>query len=258
MRRCLSPALMLCAISWGSNNMARTNVFEKSQAVRGKHLALAVGGVIATVLVIFGVVVLLGLTFRWGLPLVIQLIMLSILLIDLLCLAWLFWLKKKYCLKADTLGLSKPSLRILHVFWQGPLILIAALTFQLFIVYVLLGKETSPPEMSLETLLSSAPTPLAIACAVLASVFLGPLWEELLLRGYLWGWLRTRFSAVFAVILSGVAFALIHGLGLLIPYYFVLGMGFAWLRAFHRSIWAPLICHISLNGMVVLLMFLAF
>lgn len=258
MRRSPSPAWMLCAISWDSNTVKRINVFESPQVVGGRHLGLAVAGVIATVVCIFGAVVLLCLFLQWELQLLVQALMFAMLLVGGFSLSWLFWLKKKYCLRADLLGLSKPSLRILHVFWQGPVIFIAALTFQLFIVYAFVDRETSPPGKSLETLLSSRPSPLSIVCAVLSMVFLGPLWEELLLRGYLWGWLRTRFSAVLAVILSGVVFAFIHGLGLLIPYYFVLGAGLAWLRAFHRSIWAPLICHISLNGMVVFLTLLAF
>lgn len=227
MRKSPSPAWMRSVTLWGSNTVERINVFESSQAVQGRHLVLAVAGVIATVVCVFGAVVLLGLFFQWRLQLLIQALMFAMLLVGIFSLSWLFWLKKKYYLRADALGLSTPSLRNLHVFWQGPLILIAALILQLFIVYLFLGEETSSPEKSLETLLSSAPSPLAVVCTVLAMVFLGPLWEEVLLRGYLWGWLRTRFSVVLAVILSGAVFALIHGLGVLIPYYFVLGMGFA-------------------------------
>jgi membrane protease YdiL (CAAX protease family) len=88
-----------------------------------------------------------------------------------------------------------------------------------------------------------APWPLM----VLVSVLVGPVAEEILFRGFLYGGLRTRLGPRSAGIVSAILFALCHGMLLAAPIIFFLGLGLARAYEWRRSLALPYALHASFN-----------
>jgi membrane protease YdiL (CAAX protease family) len=80
-------------------------------------------------------------------------------------------------------------------------------------------------------------------------VVLGPLGEELALRGWLQRHLELRWGAMAAVPLTGLAFGLLHGVDARIAYFVTLGVMFGAAAIAFRSLWAPIALHMTVNAM---------
>jgi membrane protease YdiL (CAAX protease family) len=78
-------------------------------------------------------------------------------------------------------------------------------------------------------------------------VVLAPIVEELLFRGVGYALLE-RFGRVAAILLVGIAFALVHGLVAGFPVIAVFGTGLAYLRARTESIYPCMLLHASFNA----------
>lgn len=143
------------------------------------------------------------------------------------------------------IGFVRPTRRILHLLWQIPLIFLALVAAQ-GLVFVLVGREPTAAGGGINALLGDAGPMLAVSLALGVCV-LTPVWEEATFRGIIHGGLRHRFGRVVASLLSGVAFAIAHGVPILLPYMLVLGLSLAFLREFHRTLWAPVVMHVALN-----------
>jgi len=115
-----------------------------------------------------------------------------------------------------------------------------------------------------KALMPYTPTQLVIGLAAIAVI--APFAEEFFFRGYLLAWLRNAIGAPMAVVLSALAFALVHGYYLLHPgvqgwvntsEIFVAGlvMGFAVLRT--GSVWTSFAIHAAYNATVVFFAFLS-
>ena len=105
-------------------------------------------------------------------------------------------------------------------------------------------------------LLNAAP-----AATVLALVVLAPFIEEVLLRGFLCGWLRQHSRAA-AYLFTCVLFALLHTWAmagdhftlyylLIALQYAVPGLIFAWAYDRSDSIWIPIAAHAAVNALAV-------
>jgi len=83
-------------------------------------------------------------------------------------------------------------------------------------------------------------------------VIVGPIVEELQFRGVGYGLLE-RFGRTAAVLLVGLAFALVHGLIGGFPPIFVFGVGLAYLRSRTDSIYPCMLLHATFNafGLIV-------
>ncbi len=80
-----------------------------------------------------------------------------------------------------------------------------------------------------------------------------PVIEEVIFRGFLFGYLRLKSGLYFSAFLSGSIFALLHPQGwIALPYLTVLGMGLAVLREYRPGIIAPVVTHSIVNGMAVI------
>lgn len=160
-------------------------------------------------------------------------------------------IKKRVTLKE--IGAVKPSRRLLHLLWQIPLILTAGITTQSLFVAILTGDTSSSSQGSFikETAASTHNLTLIILLFLTAAVIV-PLWEEIYFRGYLMNWIQSKTGVFLTVLLTGLAFAIFHGVIILIPYYLVIGMCIAWLRIFHQNIWASILTHISFNSIIIL------
>ena len=88
-------------------------------------------------------------------------------------------------------------------------------------------------------------------------VLLGPVGEELALRGWLQGQLERRWSVTAAVVTAGVVFAVMHGVDARIFYFVILGIMFGAAVVAFRSLWASIALHMTVNGMVVVPLLLA-
>lgn len=91
-----------------------------------------------------------------------------------------------------------------------------------------------------------------------------PFLEELVFRGYLQGWLKSRFNSTVAVLVSASCFALVHfeydlkmdNIPILISICIV-GIFLAILREKFANIWAPYSFHAIFNGLSVLMVLFA-
>jgi membrane protease YdiL (CAAX protease family) len=87
-------------------------------------------------------------------------------------------------------------------------------------------------------------------------VLLGPVGEELALRGWLQGQLERRWNVSAAVLTAGVAFAVMHGVDARLFYFVILGVMFGAAVVAFRTLWAGIALHMTVNAMVVIPMFI--
>ncbi len=86
----------------------------------------------------------------------------------------------------------------------------------------------------------------------ITAVFLAPVFEELLFRGFALEILGRRLGTTPALVLSSAIFALVHGEAF-IPL-FLLGLAFGWLYVWRGSLWAPIGAHFLNNAFSVFLL----
>jgi membrane protease YdiL (CAAX protease family) len=98
-------------------------------------------------------------------------------------------------------------------------------------------------------------TPAALLLFALAAALIGPAAEELMMRGLLLPWLASWLDARLALLLSSVAFALLHaqyGSADLVAVAW-LGVVFGWARLRSGSLWPALGLHVAVNSLGVLM-----
>jgi membrane protease YdiL (CAAX protease family) len=89
-----------------------------------------------------------------------------------------------------------------------------------------------------------------ILMTVMAGV-VAPFVEEVAFRGLLYRWLRTRLGVPAAAAASGLLFALLHGVILLIPALTVIGIVLALLYERSGSLWPAVITHGVFNTIMI-------
>ena len=95
--------------------------------------------------------------------------------------------------------------------------------------------------------------PALFTLAVLQPILLTPLFEELLYRGSLFGWLRSKLAATVTIVLTSLPFAMLHPLILVWPLTFLFGLGAGWVRERTGSVTPFLIMH-ALNSVTMITM----
>lgn len=142
--------------------------------------------------------------------------------------------------------------------WYSRAVLLALLT--LFLVagvnlamQALTGEPLRNPQIEILAPVAVSWPALLGLLAVAGIVF--PFVEEILFRGLLYGWLRGRFGVAAGFVLSAVMFAGAHGILILLPALFVVGLMLAWTRERSGSLWPPIILHGSFNALMVLLLY---
>ncbi len=83
--------------------------------------------------------------------------------------------------------------------------------------------------------------------------FAAPVAEELVMRGLLYGRLREIMRPSWATIFSALIFGIFHGNIVQGIYAFALGIFFAWLMERYRTIFVPILAHVSANLFVTAL-----
>lgn len=87
--------------------------------------------------------------------------------------------------------------------------------------------------------------------ATIRGTLLAPLFEELLFRGVLLGWLADRYSLLVAFFVSAALFAAMHGFPIVMPYAFLFGLAANSLRLRSGSLLPGLVMH-ALNSLLFL------
>jgi membrane protease YdiL (CAAX protease family) len=97
---------------------------------------------------------------------------------------------------------------------------------------------------------------LAIVLDMLTGAAVAPLSEETLYRGIVFAGLAQRVPFLPAALISGLLFAIPHGVGVLAPI-LVLGTGLAWIYARTGTLWAPILAHSLVNAISLGILFIA-
>lgn len=84
-----------------------------------------------------------------------------------------------------------------------------------------------------------------------------PIVEEIVFRGLLYGWLRPKLGVSLGAGLSALAFAAAHGIGMLIPALFVIGLILTWVYERSGSLWPPIIVHGVFNMVMTIALYAA-
>jgi len=137
--------------------------------------------------------------------------------------------------------------------WPGnPLIyLLAGLTLSVA-VFLATAKMQPPQNVPIEELFRYKNTALLFMGM---AVFVAPLVEETVFRGYLYPLLAKSFGVATGVIVTGVLFGLMHGAQLgwtwgLVSVLIVVGIIFTFVRARTGSVFASFLLHLGYNSMI--------
>ena len=103
---------------------------------------------------------------------------------------------------------------------------------------------------------SSANDPLILMLIFINFAICPALFEELIFRGYILDSLRSSYSDIYSIVVSGLLFGLIH-YSIFDPLNFfpiiatsIGGFLYAWARIKTGSLWPPIICHAIWNGSI--------
>ena len=209
-----------------------------------KTAVQAAGLIVAATAVVFGTVLVLGLTVpavRSHIP---SALAIAIPVHALLALTAQRWICTRHRITWAELGFTRPTIRLLHLLWQIPAALFALIAVQGGAL-LLVGDNASSASERLDSAVGLGP--LTALLMFLGAAVLTPLWEEIFFRGILFGAVRARWGTGWAVVAAAIVFAIAHGVPILLPYLVTMGLALGLLRAFHRSIWGPLALHITVN-----------
>ena len=108
---------------------------------------------------------------------------------------------------------------------------------------------------SLAESLESAPdysdalvTPLGIILSLLTIVLFGPIFEELLFRGFLQSELIRGFPAPIAILISALIFSAAHGLLFQSVFTFFVGIAMGWCYYITKNLFTSIVLHIVFNA----------
>ena len=120
------------------------------------------------------------------------------------------------------------------------------------IVTAALAPFIGEPPSNAVSLLRRSFDPLFVAVIVPTICLLAPITEELLFRGALFGWLRSRLPSSAAIVVTAALFAGAHLLPTLFPVLFVFGLGATWVRERTGSTLNSFAMHATQNTFAVL------
>lgn len=84
--------------------------------------------------------------------------------------------------------------------------------------------------------------------AILALVFIAPIAEEIIMRGWLYGKLRNKLKAPIAILIVSILFAFLHGQWNVGISVLILSIILCGLRELTGTIWCGILLHILVNG----------
>lgn len=93
--------------------------------------------------------------------------------------------------------------------------------------------------------------------AMLAIVFIAPIAEEIIMRGWLYGKLRKKIKVWSAILITSLVFALLHGQLNVGVSVFILSVVLCGLREITGSVWSGVLLHILSNGIAFYMLYIA-
>lgn len=142
--------------------------------------------------------------------------------------------------------LAKPAW---HLLWQIPIMIVSALVIAAGIG-ALFRVEPSAEQNHLESV-DPQYAPLMLVVIVLLAVIAGPIWEEVVFRRFLMGWLDYRWNMpALSIVGSSLVFGLVHAMPPVMIWAFLLGTCCAFLVRWYKSLWAGIIFH-GFNNLLV-------
>lgn len=217
-------------------------------SLRLSTAALAAGTCLAITVVVFGGVLLAALVLPPVREQVDEIIAIAIVIHALVCLLALVAIIKRYKVTPTQLGITRPTWRLTHLLWQIPIAMIALIIVQATMFVALGGKDPVPDHSVSDGMMELSP--VFALLGFIGTAVLTPIWEELFFRGFLFGSVQARWGTGLAIAVSAVIFAIAHGVPIVLPYMFTLGVILAALRIFHKSLWGPLALHVTINSIV--------
>jgi hypothetical protein len=158
--------------------------------------------------------------------------------------AWWFGLRK-YRLNWAALGLRKPERGL-------PWLPFALVTWALFIVFaygIILQVVGIEPDTNLPDAVYDHILPLSIALVL--TVAIAPVIEEIFFRGFVFGGLMRRWGPVWGALGSGLLFGAAHlgnaGYLYVVPPIVGIGLIFAWSYRYSRSLYPSMAAHFMFN-----------
>ena len=155
-----------------------------------------------------------------------------------------YWLNKKKIQRKE-IGLCLPNSNILLV------TLVAIMIAAIFkgIDFVLFFGSITELNWSKFSIIDG---PLFAVSSGIGRVIITPFMEELVYRGVIYGYLRSKLSWQVGLILQALIFTMVHpnayqGNLDIIIFYFAFGLGFGGLYQFYRSLYPAVVCHGALN-----------
>ncbi len=160
---------------------------------------------------------------------------------------------RKYGLSWAELGLRPVSRR-----WCVRAALVAILMMPVVaVVNSLVPTVTNEPFQNPQ-IYALAPMGFSWAGLIIMTVMAGvvaPIAEEIAFRGLLYPWLRDRWGVPAAAVASGLCFAVLHGVVILIPALTVIGIVLAVLYQRSGSLWTAVIAHGIFNSVMILALY---
>jgi membrane protease YdiL (CAAX protease family) len=108
-------------------------------------------------------------------------------------------------------------------------------------------------EVGFNNLYNTADFILAFVCLVV----LAPICEEIIFRGWLYGKLRMRLSAVPAILIVSVLFGVMHGQWNVGVTVFAMSVGMCVMRELTGTVWSGVLLHMIKNGIAFYFLFVA-
>ena len=93
--------------------------------------------------------------------------------------------------------------------------------------------------------------------AVIAIVFIAPLAEEIIMRGWVYGKLRKRLNIIIAMLLTSILFGALHGQWNVAVTTFILSLILCGLREITGTIWSGVLLHMLVNGVAFYVLYIA-
>ena len=94
--------------------------------------------------------------------------------------------------------------------------------------------------------------------AIVAVVLIAPIAEELIMRGWLYGKLRSKLGIVVSILITSVLFGFLHGQWNVAVATFAMSIVLCGLREITGTIWSGVLLHILANGIAFYISYIAF
>ncbi len=151
---------------------------------------------------------------------------------------------------------------VLHDFFMGASTWLICYPLVALLAQLIARFEPSDQEQTaVKALRMTTETPLLFAFTALLVVFLVPIAEEMLFRGFLQTWLRQKLGWRYAILVTSLIFALFHYSSAqgtanltLLSSLFILSCFLGFLYERQGSLWASIALHMMFNGISVLIL----